>query len=299
MALRNRSARREKTLTLSRELESLLRGDSKGLGADTICRQLLRARHIPEGLADRIVQGLVGDDARFRFSRGGSVRLTPSRPAPSLPLSGLRFTVIDLETTGGSRSADRILEIGAVHVEQGGIGGRFETLVNPGIPIPTFISAMTGIRADMVEGAPGFQGVADALTDFIGDSVLVAHNLPFDLGFLNRELSRACGFVLVNPSLCTVRLGRWLLPHLPDRRLDTLAAHYGLVFARRHRAADDAYVTAGLLLRFLLQLDEMGLRDWEALQGFLRDGATPKAPGRKVSDPRGAGRRPRLRSSSA
>jgi len=157
---------------------------------------------------------------------------------------------------------------------------------------------MTGIRTDMVEGAPCFHRVADALTDFIGDSVLVAHNLPFDLGFLNRELSRACGFVLVNRSLCTVKLGRRLLPHLPDRRLDTLADHYGLVFTRRHRADDDAEVTAGLLLRFLLQLDEMGLSDWEALQGFLGDGKKATAPGRKVSDRR-SGRRPRLRSSSA
>jgi len=134
MTLRRPSSRREKTLTLSRELASLLREEWKGLEADRICRLLLRARRIPEGLADRIVQGLVSDDARFRLSREGSVRLAASRSAPSIPLSRLRFTVIDLETTGGSRSDDRILEIAAVRVQGGAIGSRFETLVNPGNP---------------------------------------------------------------------------------------------------------------------------------------------------------------------
>ena len=299
MTLRRPSSRREKTSTLSRELESLLREEKSGLAVDRVCRVLLRARRIPEGLAARIVRGIAADDARFRLSREGSVRLAASRSVPSVPLSDLRFTVIDLETTGGSKCVDRILEIGAVRVEGGGIVGRFETLVNPGMPIPTFISAMTGIRTDMVEGAPFFHGVADALTDFMGDSVLVAHNLPFDLGFLNRELSRACGFILRNRSLCTVKLGRRLLPHLSDRRLETLADHYGLVFARRHRAAADAEVTAGLLLRFLLRLDEMGLRDWEALQGFLRSGEEATEPCRKVSDRPRTRHRSRLRPSSA
>jgi len=107
--------------------------------------------------------------------------------------------------------------------------------------------------------------------------VVVAHNLPFDLGFLNHELGRTCGFVLGNPALCTVRLGRRLLPHLPDRRLDTLAEHYGLKFRGRHRALGDAEVTAQLLLKFVVLLEEQGVEDLRAVERYLGNGETPPA----------------------
>ena len=100
----------------------------------------------------------------------------------------------------------------------------------------------------------------------------MAHNLPFDLGFLNQELGRSCGFILANPSLCTVRLGRRLLPHLPDRRLDTLADHYGMSFRGRHRALGDAEVTARLLLKFIVLLEEKGVEDLHSVERYLADG---------------------------
>jgi DNA polymerase-3 subunit epsilon len=169
-------------------------------------------------------------------------------------------------------------------VEAGRLSGTFATLIDPGVPIPPFISSMTGILKEMIEGAPSFLAVGDELARFIGDSVLVAHNLPFDRGFLNQEYERNFGFVLANPALCTVRLGRRLLPHLPDRRLDTLAEHYGIRFAARHRALGDAEVTAKLLLRFIGALEERGVEDLEALERFL---AVARKPGseERVSGP--------------
>lgn len=264
-------AGRQGISVLARELERLLK-DRGSLSSTEACRLLLRAEEIPTSLARSILAGLVAGDGRFCVSPDGQVRAAPPRGLPLRPLRRLSFTVLDLETTGGSPVADRILEVGAVRIEEGGLGECFATLVNPGVPIPAFISSMTGIRPEMVSAAPAFAAVGESIATFIGDSVLVAHNLPFDRGFLNQELARNCGFVLTNPSLCTVRLARKLLPHLPDRRLDTLADHFGFAFSRRHRALGDAEVTARLVLKFIARLEEAGFRDLEGVERFLAGG---------------------------
>jgi len=282
---------RQKTLLLAIRLEGILR-ERGPVRSEEACRLLLQAQQVPSLLASRILRELVRGDRRFRIDDGGTVTLAVVPPRPNAPLREARFTVLDLETTGGSSSGDRILEVGAVRVERGRIGESFTTLVNPGTPIPPFISSMTGIRDEMVAAAPAFIAVAEDLSRFIGDSVLVAHNLPFDLGFLNHELGRNCGFVLANPSLCTVRLGRRLLPHLPDRRLDTLADHYGFSFTGRHRALGDAEVTARLLLKFIALLAERGVEDLWGVEGFLGNRGEPEDGG-SVSD----SRRPRRQGS--
>ena len=269
---------RRRTLLLVQRLEEILT-ERGPLPAAEACRLLLQSHQVAPPLADRILQDLVGEDRRFCLDPSRGVALAPPSTLPPLRLREARFTVLDLETTGGSPSGDRILEVGAVRVEQGGIDGSFSTLVNPGVPIPSFISSMTGIREEMIERAPAFSAVAEDVARFIGESVVVAHNLPFDFGFLNHELGRTCGFVLANPALCTVRLGRRLLPHLPDRRLDTLAEHYGLKFRGRHRALGDAEVTAQLLLKFIVLLEEKGVEDLRAVERYLGNGETPPAKG--------------------
>ena len=268
---------RQKTLLLVGRLEEILR-EQGPLPAAEVCRILLRTHHVPPPLASRILEDLVEGDRRFRLDSSGAVALAAVPALPPLRLREARFTVLDLETTGGSPSSDRILEVGAVRVERGRIDGSFATLINPGVPIPSFISSMTGIREEMVAGAPPFSAVAEELTRFIGESVVVAHNLPFDLGFLNQEMGRTCGFILANPALCTVRLGRRLLPDLSDRRLDTLADYYGLSFRDRHRALGDAEVTARLLLKFIVLLEEKGVEDLRAVERYLENGG--KAPER-------------------
>jgi len=291
MILSTRPGPHGRTLTLARELEELLQ-ERTCLEAAEACRLLLRTDRIRGTLAERVLRNLVAGDSRFALSRDGSVRLAPLYPLRHLPLHQVRFTVFDLETTGGSPATDRILEIGAIRVERGTLGDAFGTLVNPGVPVPPFITAMTGIRPQMVAGAPGFEGVAGALSKFIGPSVLVAHNLPFDLGFLNRGLFMTRGFALTNPALCTVRLGRRLLSHLPDRRLETLAKHCGLTFRARHRALGDAEVTARLFLRFLDLLVERGVKDLESIERFLKTGEDRPSQREAVSEPRGAASRP-------
>src|SRR5699024_9551723 len=100
------------------------------------------------------------------------------------PLNEVTFVVVDLETTGGNPSGAHITEVGAVKVRAGEVLGEFQTLVRPSEPIPAFISVLTGITNQMVAGSPRIESVLPAFLEFARDSVLVAHNAPFDIGFL-------------------------------------------------------------------------------------------------------------------
>lgn len=170
------------------------------------------------------------------------------------------FVVVDTETTGGRAAGDRLLEIGAVVVECGRITRRFDELINPECAVPRRITALTGISTAMVFDRPTAEAVLPQFCDFLGDGVLVAHNLGFDVGFLNRACVRAGRPELVNDTLCTLRLARRLLPGLRSKRLSSIADFYGIRIRRHHRALADAEATAEILLRFLDQLDlEFGI----------------------------------------
>ena len=258
---------REKISVLLPQLEAILRVRGR-LGAEEACRRILRISPLSPNLASLLLRTALDGDRRFQVEEDGSVRLASPASRTPILLADLVFTVVDLETTGGSGS-DRILEVGAVRVERGESAREFSALVNPGAPIPPFIASLTGIRDEMVASAPRFGEIAEPLLEFVGQSTFVAHNLPFDLGFLNRELGLHCGFTLGNPTLCTLRLGRRLLPHLPDRRLDTLAHHYGIPIEGRHRALGDARATAILLTRLIGELAERGIERMDQVDAFL------------------------------
>ena len=128
-----------------------------------------------------------------------------------LALHEVEFCVVDLETTGGSNEYEAITEIGAVKYRAGEEVGRFTTLVNPQRAIPPFIVLLTGITDTMVCNAPTIEDVLDELLEFIGDSVLVAHNARFDIGFINAALGRDGREKLTNRVLDTVGLARRLV----------------------------------------------------------------------------------------
>jgi DNA polymerase-3 subunit alpha (Gram-positive type) len=172
------------------------------------------------------------------------------------------FVVFDLETTGAKAPPCRITEIGAFRVSRGTITEKFHTLVNPETPIPPFITSLTGIDHEMVKDAPVFADVADALLDFLGDSVLVAHNASFDMRFLNHEVSRVYGeYRVANPCLCTVQLSRKLLPHIENHKLKTVAEYYSISLVNHHRASDDAKATAEIFVNLLDLLTIAGVHD--------------------------------------
>ena len=177
------------------------------------------------------------------------------------------FVVFDLETTGAKTPPCRITEIGAYKIKNGAIVEEFQTLVNPETPIPPFITGLTGISDRMVKNAPRFSEVAENFLEFIGDSVLVAHNAHFDMRFLNHEIGRMYeSYRMGNPHLCTVHLSRKLLPDLANHRLHTVAEYYSIYIKNRHRAADDALATAHIFCNFLVQMNESGITDLSAAQ---------------------------------
>ncbi len=179
------------------------------------------------------------------------------------------FVVFDLETTGAKAPPCRITEIGAYRVKNGKITDEYQTLVNPETSIPLFIAQLTGITDSMVKNAPTFGEIAADFLNFIGDSVLVAHNAHFDMHFLNHEIGRIhTDYRVRNPSLCTVRLSRKLLPNVENHRLNTLANHYSVRLVNHHRAGDDAHATAHIFVNLLAELEIRGVRNLAAAKKF-------------------------------
>ncbi len=163
-----------------------------------------------------------------------------------------RTCFVDVETTGTDPSRDRITEVGVVTVDRDDDAMRvteWSSLVNPGVPIPSEISWLTGISNRMVHSAPTFSEVAEHLYDALEDAVFVAHNARFDFAFLKSEFARA-GIAWTTRMLCTVRLSRRLFPDRGTHSLDAIAARFGLDDSERHRALGDAR----LLWRFMQRL---------------------------------------------
>ena len=213
---------------------------------------------------DEMARGLMGDivERDLRLSIDGDSVILSEPDHDSIDLCSTSFVVFDLETTGAKTPPCRITEIGAFKVENCEVTDEFHTLVNPETPIPPFITDLTGISDEMVKDAPRFSEVADEFLRFIGDSVLVAHNSPFDLAFLNHEIGRIHEDCRVgNPDLCTVRLSRQLLPDIENHKLKTVAKHYSIALVNHHRASDDAHATAQIFINLLSMLAEKGIKD--------------------------------------
>ena len=186
------------------------------------------------------------------------------------PLLDVEFVVLDLETTGGSPANDRITEVGAVKIRGGEVLGTFQTLVNPGVPIPPLISALTGITNPMVVDQEPIEVVLPCLVEFLGGAVLVAHNASFDRRFVQANLERHGYQRLANRVVCTARLARKLLPRdeVPNVRLATLAAYLGSTVAPCHRALTDARATVDVFHSLLERAGSYGVLALEDLIEF-------------------------------
>jgi DNA polymerase-3 subunit epsilon len=186
------------------------------------------------------------------------------------PLRDTTFVVVDLETTGGSAATCAITEIGAVRVRGGEVEGEFQTLVHPGGPIPPFIAVLTGITDAMVAGAPGIEEVVPTFLEFARGSVLVAHNSPFDLGFLKAACQRTGHEWPGFDHLDTVTLARRVLTRdeAPDVKLSTLARVFRTTVAPCHRALADAQATTEVLHGLVERLGNLGVQSLEELRTF-------------------------------
>jgi len=150
------------------------------------------------------------------------------------------YVLYDLETTGTSSNYDEVIEISAVKVRNGKIVDEFSELVNPGRPIPYAASMVNNISDDMVAGAPSFAEVLPRFLSFIGDDVLVGHNInSFDMKFLYRDCDKYFEQTLTNDYVDTLRIAKMVFPDWKHRRLSDLADYYGISTAGAHRALAD------------------------------------------------------------
>ena len=165
-------------------------------------------------------------------------------------LDFMRYSVVDIETTGGSATWHRITEIAIYLLQDGNIIDSFQSLINPKIPIPANISMLTGITDAMVANAPYFEDVADRIESITDSAVFVAHSVNFDFGFIKAEFDRI-GRSFQRKKLCTVRLARKIFPGHRSYSLGSICADKGIFIAHRHRAGGDAEATVKLFLQML------------------------------------------------
>jgi len=201
------------------------------------------------------------------------------------PLREVTFCVVDIETTGGQASDGGITEIGAVKLRGGECLGTFRTFVNPGCAIPRQITVLTGITQSMVAPAPSTSEVLPTFLEFLGNAVVVGHNVRYDLGYLNAALERTGRTKLANRSLDTVALARRLVrDEVPNCRLGTLAAWFRLVHRPSHRALDDALATGDLLHLLIERASAFGVCGLDDLIALPKLAAHPQAAKLRLTD---------------
>ena len=216
------------------------------------------ANHCVEGKDFKVIYGMEGylvDDIKniVTDSRGQSLDST--------------FVVFDIETTGFSAVNDRIIEIGAVKVENGVITEKFSEFVNPERPIPFEIEKLTSINDRMVEDASNISVILPRFMDFCKGSVLVAHNADFDTGFI-RHNCEVLGLPYDYTYVDTLGIARSFLEGLKNYKLDTVVEAMGCTLANHHRAVDDAGATADVFVRFLERFKKKNIRDLDELNTY-------------------------------
>ena len=204
--------------------------------------------------------------------------------ATSIPLHDVEFCIIDLETTGGSHEYHSITEIGAVKYRGGIEIDRFTTLVNPGCAIPPFITVLTGITNTMVATAPPIEDTLQPLLNFIGTSVLVAHNARFDIGFINAALLMHDYEPLPNRVLDTVGLARRIVgAEVKNCKLSTLASSFNFPHQPSHRAINDVLATGDLLHLLIERAAGFGIFDLDEFAAMSKIWSHPQASKLKLT----------------
>jgi DNA polymerase-3 subunit epsilon len=186
------------------------------------------------------------------------------------PLHQTTFVVVDLETDGGAPGDAGITEIGAVKIRGGEVVGEFQSLVGIGRPLPPFIRALTGITDEMLRDAPPLRTVLPAFLEFAHNTVLVAHNAPYDVGFLKGGCA-LLGLEWPDPPVVdTARLARHVLTRdeVPNCKLATLARHFSAAVTPSHRALADARATVDVLHGLMERVGNLGVHSLTELQGY-------------------------------
>ncbi|MBO8169235.1 MAG: 3'-5' exoribonuclease [Thermoanaerobacteraceae bacterium] len=190
-----------------------------------------------------------------------------------LPLTTLRFVVLDTETTGlKPQKGDKIISLGAVVLENGSIKEEdtFYQLVNPGRHVPDTITKLTSITDQMLQDKPPLTDVLARFLVWAGSSILVGHAVHFDFAFINNHLLRTFGKKLRHKSLDTKNLASYLFPNLSNFSLEELCSYLDIPCEQRHHALGDAITAARLLETFIQRLSSLGVRTLDDLDNFIR-----------------------------
>jgi DNA polymerase III subunit epsilon len=203
------------------------------------------------------------------------------------PLSATTFVVVDLETTGGASASDAITEIGAVKVRGGEVIGEFATLVDPGTAIAPFVTVLTGITDQMVARAPTIASVLPSFLEFAAGAVLVAHNAPFDIGFLKAACVHQSRPWPRPPVVDTALLARRVLTRdeVPDCRLSTLSVFFHANTMPTHRALADARATVDVLHGLIGRLGNLGVHSLPELREFSSQLSDAQRRKRHLAEP--------------
>ena len=253
------------------ELVALLEQEGEPLDYREVWPRLFPVANCPPELMRAMVDDIVRDDERLVWDGSFHIALQAWH-AQRRDLATVAFTVVDLETTGGTPGFTKITEIGAVRIEGGEQVATFSQLVDPQQVVPHQITQITGITDDMVTGQPTIDQVLPAFVEFSAGSVLVAHNARFDLGFLDYELGVHMRHTFPRPALDTLRLARKVLS--PMRcSLAALSERFDTAVKPCHRALDDALATAEILLILLARLQEQGVSTLEEVVRLCEPGA--------------------------
>ncbi|CAJ1183945.1 DNA polymerase III PolC-type [Companilactobacillus paralimentarius] len=171
-------------------------------------------------------------------------------------LIGSEYVIFDTETTGLSAVYDSIIEIGATKMKDGEVIDRFDKFINPGHPLSDVTTNLTSITDDMVKDAPDETVIIGEFMDFIGDDILVGHNVTFDMGFMNAALTRMGRERLAMPVIDTLEMSRTLHSEYRNHKLDSLAKRYNIVLEHHHRADSDAETTGYLMYKLFEELED-------------------------------------------
>ncbi|CAJ1188396.1 DNA polymerase III PolC-type [Companilactobacillus paralimentarius] len=186
------------------------------------------------------------------------------------PLNGSEYVIFDTETTGLSAVYDSIIEIGATKMKDGEVIESFDKFINPGHPLSEVTTNLTSITDDMVKDAPDETVIIGEFMDFIGDDILVGHNVTFDMGFMNAALTRMGRPRLAMPVIDTLEMSRTLHSEYRNHKLDSLAKRYHIVLEHHHRADSDAETTGYLMYKLFDELeDKFGTRNVNQLNDHV------------------------------
>ena len=180
-------------------------------------------------------------------------------------LKSLSCVIVDTETTGLEPQTNEIIEIAGLKIVNGQIDEPFNTLIKIGSPLPPEIVRLTGITDEMLKEGEQKNFVFQRFLDFVGDLPLIAHNVEFDLPFIQRHLELTLGKKLNNPTICTLKLARNLLPGLPSHKLAKAAQHFNIPTPNTHRALGDVEITYQLWLKLAEHLEKDGIHSLEDL----------------------------------